>query len=162
MLPPMDNKTTSLTGGFSSDSRHLRKNQIMSVQKNRCVILADRHQHLLEGVRGLLETLFETVVMVADKRSLFEAIDKVRPDMAVVDLSLSPFGQISIAGEIKNSYPELRFIILSVHDEPTAIEEVMSAGAAGFVLKRSVAVDLFEAVQRVQEGHTFISAGVKE
>jgi len=134
----------------------------MAAEKSRCVILADRHQNLLEGIRGLLETLFETVVMVADKRSLFEAIDKVRPDMAVVDLSLSASSQVSIAGEIKESYPELKFIILSVHDESTAIDEVMSAGAAGFVLKRSVAVDLFEAVQSVQEGRTFISAGTEE
>jgi DNA-binding NarL/FixJ family response regulator len=134
----------------------------MAAEKSRCVILADRHQNLLEGIRGLLETLFETVVMVADKRSLFETIDKVRPDLAVVDLSLSASSQVSIAGEIKESYPKLRFIILSVHDEPTAIDEVMSAGAAGFVLKRSVAVDLFEAVQRVQEGHTFVSAGHRE
>jgi len=142
--------------------RHLKKNQIMAAEKNGCVILADRHQNMLEGIRGLLETLFETVVMVADKRSLFEAIDKVRPDLAVVDLSLSAFSRVSIAGEIKESYPELKFIILSVHDDPTAIDEVMSAGAAAFVLKRSVAVDLFEAVQRVQEGHTFVSSGTEE
>lgn len=141
--------------------KHLKKNQIMSAEKSRCVILADKHQYLLEGIRGLLETLFETVVMVADKRSLFEAIDKVKPDMAVVDLSLSAHGQVSIASEIKESYPELKFIILSVHDEPTAIDEVMSAGAAGFVLKRSVAIDLFEAVQRVQDGGTFISEEMK-
>jgi len=134
----------------------------MAAEKSGCVILADRHQNLLEGIRGLLEALFETVVMVADKRSLFEVIDKVRPDLAVVDLSLSPSAQVSIAGEMKKYYPELKFIILSVHDDPTAIDEVMSAGAAGFVLKRSVAVDLFEAVQRVQEGRTFVSAGAEE
>ncbi len=134
----------------------------MAAEKSECVILADRHQNLLEGIRGLLETLFETVVMVADKRSLFEAIDKVKPDLAVVDLSLSACGEASIAREIGESYPKMRFIVLSVHDEPTVIDEVMSAGAAGFVLKRSVAVDLFEAVQRVQEGRTFVSATAGE
>lgn len=134
----------------------------MAVEKSGCVILADRHQNLLEGIRGLLETQFETVVMVADKRSLFDAVDKVKPDLAVVDLSLSVSGQVSIAREIKESYPELKFIILSVHDEPTAIDEAMSAGAAGFVLKRSVAVDLFEAVESVQEGRTFVSAAAEE
>jgi DNA-binding NarL/FixJ family response regulator len=149
-------------GGFSPDSGHFGKNQIMTAEKSECVILADRHQNLLEGIRGLLETLFETVVMVADKRSLFEAINKVKPDLAVVDLSLSASGQVSIAREIKESYPNLKFIILSVHDEPTAIDEVMSAGAAGFVLKRSVAVDLFKAVQRVQKGRTFVSAEPEE
>jgi two-component system secretion response regulator SsrB len=129
----------------------------MAIQKSRCVILADRHQDLLEGIRGLLETMFETVVMVADKRSLFEAVGKVKPDLAMVDLSLSASGQLNIAREIKDSYPELKLIILSVHDEPAAIDEVMSAGASGFVLKRSVAVDLFKAVEEVERGWTFIS-----
>jgi DNA-binding NarL/FixJ family response regulator len=130
----------------------------MAIEKSRCVILADRHQDLLEGIRGLLETMFETVVMVADKRSLFEAVGKVKPDLAVVDLSLSASGELSIAREIKDSYPELKLIILSVHDEPAAIDEVMSAGASGFVLKRSAAVDLFKAVEEVERGWTFISA----
>jgi two-component system response regulator NreC len=71
---------------------------------------------------------------------------------------LSASGELSIAREIKDSYPELKLIILSVHDEPAAIDEVMSAGASGFVLKRSAAVDLFKAVEEVERGWTFISA----
>ena len=58
---------------------------VMVDEKGRSVILADNHQNTLEGIRGLLETMFETVLMVADKNSLFEAIDKVGPDLAVVD-----------------------------------------------------------------------------
>jgi DNA-binding NarL/FixJ family response regulator len=96
-------------------------------------------------------------MMVADKKSLFEAIKKVKPDLAVVDLSLTVAGEVSIAREISNSYPAQQFIILSVHDELTVVDEVMSAGASGFVLKRSVALDLFEAIRNVQEGRTFIS-----
>ena len=132
----------------------------MASEKGRCVVLADRHQNALEGIRGLLETAFETVVMVADKESLFEAIERVQPDLAVADLSLTASGGVSIAREMRDCYPNLKFIILSVHDEPTVVEEVMSAGASSFVLKRSVAVDLFKAVQSVHEGHTFVSASV--
>jgi len=125
--------------------------------KGRCVILADGHQNVLEGVRNLLETMFETVIMVADRQSLLEAVGKVKPELAVVDLSLPPVNEVSIAREITDSFPKLDFIILSVHDESTVIEEVMSAGASGFVLKRSVAMDLFEAIHNVREGRTFIS-----
>jgi len=130
----------------------------MASQKSRCVILADRHPNLLEGMRGLLTTMFESIVMVADKHSLFEAVERIKPDLAVVDLSLAASGEASIARAINDSYPELKLIILSVHDEPAAIDEVMSAGASGFVLKRSVAVDLFKAVESVQQGRTFVSA----
>ncbi|UCD00042.1 MAG: response regulator transcription factor [Phycisphaerales bacterium] len=133
----------------------------MARDKSRCVILADRHQNLLEGLRSLLETMFETVVMVADKRSLLDAADRIQPDLAVVDLSLAASGGVSIAREISDSYPELKLIILSVHDEPTVIDEAIAAGAAGFVLKRSVATDLFKAVESVQQGETFVSASAR-
>ena len=130
----------------------------MSSEKSRCVILAERHPNLLEGIRGLLETMFETVVMVADKPSLLEAVERLQPDMAVVDMSLAASGDASITRAISNSYPELKLIILSVHDDATAVDDVMSAGASGFVLKRSVATDLFKAIESIQQGGTFISA----
>ncbi len=131
-------------------------------EKGRCVILADSHQNALEGIRGLLDTMFETVLMVADKKSLFEAIDKVRPDLAVVDLSLKVSGEVSIAREIYDRYPELKFIILSLHDESSAVEDVLSAGASGYILKRSVGADLFAAVKSVREGRTFVSPSLRD
>ena len=130
--------------------------------KGRCVILADSHQNALEGIRGLLETMFETVMMVADKKSLFEAIEKVKPDLAVVDLSLEVSGEVNIARDINNRYPELSFIILSLHDEPSAVEDVLSAGAVGYILKRSVSSELFAAIESVREGRTFISPSVRD
>ena len=105
--------------------------------------------------------MFETVVMVADKKSLFEAADKCTPELAVVDLSLPGSGEANIARQFKGRYPELKLIILSVHDEPTAVSEVMSAGASGFVLKRSIASDLFPAVRAVLEGRIYISPSLE-
>jgi len=133
----------------------------MADEKGRCVVLADSHQNVLEGFRNLLETVFDTVIMVADWQSLFEAVEKVKPDLAVVDLSLPPANNDSIAREMKDYFPELEFIILSVHDEPTVVDEVMSAGASGFVLKQSVAMDLLDAVRSVREGRAFVSTSVK-
>ncbi len=131
-------------------------------EKGRCVILADSHQNALEGIRGLLETMFETVLMVADRKSLFEAIDKVGPDLVVVDLSLKVSGEFNIAREINNHNPELKFIILSLHDESVAVEDVLSAGASGYILKQSVGSELFAAVESVLEGRTFISPSLRD
>jgi len=121
------------------------------------VILADRHQNMLEGIRGMLEAMFETVVMVADKASLFDIAEKINPDLAVVDLSLPVSGEINIARQLKDKYPKLKIIILSVHDEQTVVSETMNSGISGFVLKRSVASDLFPAVDKVLGGKTFVS-----
>jgi DNA-binding NarL/FixJ family response regulator len=121
------------------------------------VILADRHQDMLEGIRGLLEVMFETVVMVADKASLFDTAEKINPDLAVVDLSLPVSSEINIARQLKDRFPDLKIIILSVHDEQTVVSEIMNAGVSGFVLKRTAVTDLFTAVDEVLGGKTFLS-----
>jgi DNA-binding NarL/FixJ family response regulator len=121
------------------------------------VILADRHQDMLEGIRGLLEVMFETVVMVADKASLFDTAEKINPDLAVVDLSLPVSSEINIARQLKDRFPDLKIIILSVHDEQTVVSEIMNAGVSGFVLKRTAVTDLFTAVDEVLGGKTFVS-----
>ena len=129
--------------------------------QHKCVILADGHQNMLEGIRGLLETTFETVIMVADKNSLFKAAEDLHPDLAVVDLSLPVAGEVNVARELKNRHPELRLVILSVHDEPVAVEEVIAAGASAFVLKRSAATDLMQAVDEVSKGNMYVSPNIE-
>ena len=126
-----------------------------------CVLLADRHQNMLEGIRGLLESMFDTVMMVADELSLMEAISKIKPDLVVADLSLPASEEVNIARSLKKENPDLKFIILSIHDEMTAVDECLAAGAEGFVLKRSAASDLILAVDEVLGGGTFVSPSTK-
>lgn len=126
-----------------------------------CVILADRHQNMLEGIRGLLEAVFETVIMVAERASLFETVAKIDPDLVVADLSLPVSGEINIARQIKDQFPDLKLIILSIHDDRIVIEEVMASGASGFVLKRSAGTDLIPAAEEVLGGGTFVSPSLK-
>src|SRR5690348_11337160 len=61
----------------------------MSKSDPRCVLLADRHTELSEGVRGLLESVFPVVVMVADDTSMLESAGRIGPVLAVVDISLA-------------------------------------------------------------------------
>jgi DNA-binding NarL/FixJ family response regulator len=125
--------------------------------KHGCVILADRHPGLLEGIRGLLESMFETVVMVADRESLFKTVQNLQPQLAIVDLSLNDTNGTNIICQCHERFPELKFIILSVYDEPDIVKSVMDTGAAGFVLKRSAGTDLIPAIEAVVEGRTYVS-----
>jgi len=115
-----------------------------------CVLLADRHHGLTEGVRGLLETAFGTVVMVADEASLLEGASRLRPDVAVVDLSLAQDGGLGWLRALRRSRPELKVIVLSVHDEESVHRAAMDAGADAFVLKRAIVTDLLPAVARLR------------
>jgi DNA-binding NarL/FixJ family response regulator len=87
----------------------------------RCLLLADAHPNILEAVRGLLAGRFATTVMVAEESSLLEAVGRMEPDLVVVDLSLPVSGGVNVVRSLFRRYPGLRVIVLSVHDEQTAI-----------------------------------------
>ena len=114
-----------------------------------CVLLADRHHDLTEGVRGLLETAFGTVVMVADETSLLEGASRLRPEVAVVDVSLARDNGLDWLRALRQRCPELKVIVLSVHDEQTVRRAAIEAGADAFVLKRAIVTDLLPAVELV-------------
>ena len=115
-----------------------------------CVLLADRHHGLTEGVRGLLETAFGTAFMVADELSLAEGASRLRPEVAVVDLSLVKDGGLGWLQELRQRCPSVKVIVLSVHDEQSVRQAVMEAGADAYVLKRAIATDLLNAVDAVR------------
>ena len=121
------------------------------------VLLADNHQNMLSGVRSLLENMFETVFMVADETSLIEAADKLSPDLIVADLSLPIGKETNVARRLKKDFPEIKVIVLSVHDEQTAVDDCLEAGASGFVLKRTAVDDLVPAVEAVKKGDVYVS-----
>jgi DNA-binding NarL/FixJ family response regulator len=125
------------------------------------VLLADSHLGMLGGVHSLLDALFETVLMVADERSLLDAVTTFKPNLVVVDLSLPGEGEANVARRLMGSHPHLCLIVLSVHDEPTVVAQMLSAGVAGFVLKRAAATDLVHAVRSVLQGKVYVSAAVQ-
>ncbi len=128
--------------------------------ENTCIVLGDEHQNVLEGLRGLLETQFGSVVMVADRQSLFQALDRINPKIAAVDLSLIGQNNADSIGELNKKYPNTRFIILSNYDEPNVVDAVISSGAAGYVIKQYAGKDLLDAIKHVKQGQPFISPAV--
>lgn len=124
-----------------------------------CVLLADRHRDLSEGVRGLLHSMCEGVFAVADKDSLFDFAAMMQPQLVVADLSLADGDIAAFLRALKLTAPAAKVLLLSVHDEPTIVTAVMAAGADGVVLKRTIASDLVEAVEAVLAGQCYSSSG---
>jgi len=124
------------------------------------VLLADSHQNMLGSTRNLLEGIFDTVFMVADEASLIEAAKKLSPDLIVADLSLPVTSEINIVQRLKKAFPGIKLIILSIHDEGTAVGECLVAGASGFVLKRTAVDDLVPAIETVMKGNIYMSPSV--
>jgi two-component system nitrate/nitrite response regulator NarL len=133
------------------------KTTCMSDAVARCVLLADSHHGMSEGVRRLLATTFETVVMVADEASLFESARRLQSDLAVVDLALSRGNGLELVRRLRGRFPDMKLIILSAHDQLSVSRSVMEAGANGFVVKRAIATDLLAATDAVLAGVQYVS-----
>jgi DNA-binding NarL/FixJ family response regulator len=118
----------------------------MNPETLHCVLLADRHHGITEGIRGLLETAFDAVVMVADETSLLESASRLRPTLAVVDLSLARGDSLQWLQRLRACSPDSKIIVISVHDEPSVARAALESGADAFVLKRCLATDLLPAV----------------
>jgi two-component system secretion response regulator SsrB len=111
-------------------------------------------------VRGLLATAFGSVVMVADEGSLIEGAGRLQPEVAVVDLSLARDAGLGWLQALRQRCPDLKVIVLSVHDEQSVRRAAMEAGADAFVLKRAIATELLSAVDAVRGGRSAeVSAG---
>ena len=124
------------------------------------VILADKHSNMLGGIRRLLEDEVETVLMVADEISLNHALEHFNPDVVVADLSLPISTKTNIAWVLKKTFPKIKVIILSAHDEKSVLDDVMAAGVEGFVLKHRAVIDLIPAIRGVMQGCKYISPDI--
>jgi len=122
----------------------------------RCVLLANRHHGLTESIRGLLETSFDAVVMVADETSFIESADRLRPNILVADLALAPGESFGWLRRLLARCPKSRVIVLSTHCEASVAQAALNAGAAGFVMKQKIADQLLEAIEAVQAGKCYL------
>jgi len=126
-----------------------------------CVLLADRNHRLSEGVRGLLETVFSKVFMVADQTSLIEGAARLSPALVIVDVSLAQGDVGELLRSIHESAPAVKVLLLSVHDESAVATAAFAAGADGLVLKRAIATDLLPAVDAVLAGRRYVSPATR-
>ena len=120
--------------------------------KKTSVLLADRHPALMESIRDLLETMFETVLMVSDENSLVNTLERFIPDLVIVDLELPVTGEQNVVTLLNRYDSGLKFIVLSTQEGTEMIKYCKSSGASGYLLKRSSAEDLINAVEAIQNG----------
>ena len=131
----------------------------MNQTKRDCVLLADRNHGLTEGMRDLLMSAFDTVVMVADEISLFDSADRMEPNVVPIDLSLADGDGLGLIARWRIRFPLMRLIILGLHDDLSVAGRVIDAGADAFVLKRTIATDLLDAVA---SGKVYLSPAIDD
>jgi DNA-binding NarL/FixJ family response regulator len=122
------------------------------------LLLADDHTLLLEGLRLMLEPEFELAGVVEDGHALLAAAAKVKPDVILLDIAMPALNGIDAARLLRKSTPSAKIIFLTMHSHPDYVTEAFRAGAAGYLLKRSAASELMNAIREVMGGYRYVSS----
>ena len=125
------------------------------------VVLADDHVLVRQGLKSLLEREgFQVVGEASDGREVLRHSELLHPDIAVLDITMPILNGLNAARELKHSFPKIKTILLTQHDEDQYVSEALEAGVKGYVLKSQVASDLLQAIQQVSRGQVYLSPGV--
>ena len=122
------------------------------------VLLADDHTLVLEGFRRIVEPRCEVVGVVEDGRALLEAVIRLRPDLILLDISMPLLNGLDAARQVKKLCPDVKLIFVTMHADPAYVSEAFKAGASAYLLKRSAARELDQAIDFVMKGQFFVTA----
>ena len=128
-------------------------------QSRKAILIVDDHQLLRRGLAALIESEPELFVCAeaATCEAALEAIKERMPDLAIVDLELGDRGGLELIKEMKESYPAMPALMLSMHDEEVYAERALRAGARGYVTKQQLDGTVLAAIRCVLEGRMYIS-----
>jgi two-component system response regulator NreC len=126
------------------------------------IILADDHAVMRRGLRLVLEQQkdFEIVGEASDGRQAVELAENLKPDVAVLDITMPNLNGIEAARQITAKQPDVAVVILSMHADESFVLRALKAGARGYLLKESPESDFLNAIRLVSEGKSFFSPTV--
>jgi DNA-binding NarL/FixJ family response regulator len=130
-----------------------------SARTRRRVFLIDDHPLVREWLANVINQQADLMVcgQSEGREGCIEAIDKRRPDVAIVDISLKDCSGFDLISEIKQHAPHIEVIVLSMHDSPLYARRALRAGATGYVVKRETTRKICNAIRDVLNGTPYIS-----
>jgi two-component system invasion response regulator UvrY len=128
------------------------------------VLLADDHAIVRAGLRRIVEEAgdLEVIAEAADGREAIRLVHKSMPDVAVIDISMPGLDGLEVVTQLQSSFPKLPILILTMHEEEQYVVRAISAGAMGYVTKRSAPEQLVKAIRRVHDGRPYLTSEAAE
>ena len=128
------------------------------------IVLADDHHVVRQGLRALLEAEpgFSVVAEAADGLEAVNLVERLKPNVLVLDLMMPRLGGLEVAWEVRRRSPRTCVVVLSMHANEAYVLEALRNGAAGYVLKDSTAADLAHAVREAVAGRRYLSPPLSE
>ena len=128
------------------------------------VLLAEDHMIVREGFRMMLERDSDLKVVgeAQDGRQAVAMAEKLHPDVILMDIAMPRLNGLEATRQILKAHPEIKVLILSAHNDDAYVNDAISSGAKGFLLKQTSASDVCEAIREVHSGNMFFSASISK
>jgi DNA-binding NarL/FixJ family response regulator len=141
---------------ISAETDALGKTAIPMNRRPR-ILLADDHTMLLDAFRRLLEPKCEIVGTVGDGRALVDLAVSTRPDVIVVDIAMPRLNGMDACARLRLKLPDVKFVFLTVNEDPNIAAEAIGLGASGYLLKTSPSGELFTAIEQALAGRIYVT-----
>ena len=128
------------------------------------VLVVDDHAILRDGIRSLLESQDDIVVVgeASDGSEAIELVSKLQPDIVLMDISMPKMNGLDATRAIRDCFPQVKVVILTQHDNREYIAPALGAGASGYVLKRSGRREMLNAIRQVYEQGVFLTSNITQ
>lgn len=126
------------------------------------ILLAEDHEIVREGFRSLLEKQedMEVIAEASDGLTAVRLVRELSPHIVVMDVAMPELNGIEATRQIRSMYPRVKIVALSIHSQNRYVEEMMKAGASGYLLKNCAFQELTQAIRAVMDDKTYLSPKV--
>jgi len=124
------------------------------------VIITDDHQMVAEGIKSLIEmdAAMEVMQIAQNGRELLHLLEFLTPDIVLMDIDMPVMNGMEAMQQIRKNYPELKVIIISMHEEKGLVKKLTDSGARGFLFKNSEKDELIWAIKKVYQGSNYFTS----
>jgi DNA-binding NarL/FixJ family response regulator len=128
------------------------------------IVLADDHILVRQGIKKIIQEdgNMQVVGEAGDGLELLEILENITPDLVILDISMPRLRGLAAAEKIKQFYPDIKVLILSMHRSKEYLQQALAVGVDGYLLKEDADVALFAAIEVVRQGRTFVSPLLEE
>jgi len=126
------------------------------------ILIADDHTLVAEAFKRLLEPEFEVIGSVGDGRALLRSAAELKPDVVLVDLNMPLLNGLDAGQQMKQSWPQIKLIVLTMNEDPEIAADALGKWASGYLLKKSAGSELVKAVRDVLRGGKYVTPALRE
>ncbi len=137
---------------------------LKTMEDKKTVFIAEDHQLFRDGLKAMLASK-EGLEVIGEARDGLETINSVKkkqPELLLLDLSMPRLSGISVIKELRRLFPDMRILVLTIHESDQYVIETFEAGANGYCIKDASREELLLAIDSVLNGKTYISPGISD